>query len=74
MSTQMTVNGVSTCKVAGTENYEKCKLGFGRKRKTMVQYDYRHIDMELFSCVKPTLEECRLARDKWLEKKLRQDK
>ena len=37
---------------------------------TLVQYDYRHpIDRELFSCVKPTLEECRAARDKWLNAK-----
>ena len=32
--------------------------------------DYRHpIDRELFSCVKPTLDECRAARDKWLNAK-----
>ncbi|KAB3914764.1 DUF3873 domain-containing protein [Bacteroides uniformis] len=42
----------------------------GRRRRTLVQYDYRHpIDRELFSCVKPTLDECRAARDKWLNAK-----
>ncbi|KAB3744528.1 DUF3873 domain-containing protein, partial [Phocaeicola vulgatus] len=31
--------------------------------------DYRHTDGELFSCVKPTLEECRRLRDEWLNLK-----
>ena len=38
-------------------------------RKTLVQYDYRHTDGELFSCVKKTLEDCRASRDAWLQKK-----
>ena len=60
MSTRMTINGVSTCQTAGTEKYESFQLG----------YDYRHhTDGELFSCVKPTLDECRAERDKWLNKK-----
>ena len=65
----MTINGVSTCTEAGTEKYESFHSGYGRKRRTLVQYDYRHTDGELFSCVKPTLEECRTARDKWLNNK-----
>ena len=69
MSTRMTINGVSTCQTAGTEKYEHFQLGTGRRRRTLVQYDYRHTDMELFSCVKPTLYECRAERDKWLNKK-----
>ena len=69
MSTRITDNGVSTCRMAGTEKYESFKGGFGRKRRTLVQYDYRHTDGELFSCVKPTLEECRAERDRWLDKK-----
>lgn len=36
-------------------------------RKTVVQYDYRDDRGALFSTVKPTLEKCRTARDKWLE-------
>lgn len=64
MNTRMTINGVSTCQTAGTEKYESFLSGYGRKRRTLVQYDYRHTDGELFSCVKPTLEECRTARDK----------
>ena len=66
MATKMTINGVSTCQSAGTENYEKFQTGIGRRKRTLVQYDYRHTDGELFSCVKPTLDECRAARDKWL--------
>ena len=65
MATKMTINGVSTCQSAGTENYEKFQTGIGRRKRTLVQYDYRHTDGELFSCVKPTLDECRAARDKW---------
>ena len=70
MTTRMTINGVSTCKTAGTEKYESFQSGFGRRKRTLVQYDYRSEDGELFSCVKPTLDECRTARDKWLNKKL----
>lgn len=69
MTTRITINGVSTCTEAGTEKYESFQSGYGRKRRTLVQYDYRHTDGELFSCVKPTLEECRTARDKWLNNK-----
>ena len=67
MTTRMTINGVSTCAEAGTEKYERFQSGIGKR--TLVQYDYRHMDGELFSCVKPTLDECRAARDKWLNAK-----
>ena len=73
MATKMTINGVSTCQSAGTENYEKFQTGIGRRKRTLVQYDYRHTDGELFSCVKPTLDECRAARDKWLPAKERKE-
>ena len=65
----MTINGVSTCTEAGTEKYEKFQTDIGRRKRTLVQYDYRYTDGELFSCVKPTLDECRAARDKWLTEK-----
>ncbi len=68
----MTINGVSTCTEAGTEKYERFQSGIGRRKRTLVQYDYRHTDGELFSCVKPTLDECRAARDKWLNGKGRE--
>lgn len=73
MSTEMTIGGVSTCQTAGTEKYERFQLGTGKRRRTLVQYDYRHTDMELFSCVKPTLGECRAERDKWLMAKSRKE-
>ena len=37
----MTINGVSTCTEAGTEKYEKFQTGIGRRKRTLVQYDYR---------------------------------
>ena len=82
MTTRMTINGVSTCQtagtekyesfqmsMAGTEKYESFQMSIGRKRRTFVQYDYRHTDGELFSCVKPTLDECRRLRDEWIKTK-----
>ena len=51
MTTRMTINGVSTCAEAGTEKYERFQSGIGRRRRTLVQYDYRHTDGELFACV-----------------------
>lgn len=74
MATRMTINGVSTCQTAGTEKYESFQIGFGRKRRTLMQYDYRHTDGELFSCVKPTLGECRRLRDEWLKCKNKEDR
>lgn len=38
-------------------------------KKTLVQYDYRHTDGELFSCVKPTLEACRKEKETWIATK-----
>jgi hypothetical protein len=61
------VNGCSTCK-AGRENWEAFTLrGIGGKPRKAIQYDYRHTNGNLFSCVAPTLEEARARRDKWLE-------
>ncbi len=39
MATEMTINGVSTCQMAGTEKYETFSFSH-RPRKTYVQYDY----------------------------------
>jgi len=55
-------NGCSTTKT-GIENYEILVT----RNRTYYQYDYRHTNGELFSTVKPSLELCRAARDKWLE-------
>lgn len=64
--TSMTVNGVSTTKAPGQEQYETFSRKVGARTKKYVQYDYRHSNGKLFSCVKPTLEACREARDAWL--------
>ncbi|MBS6651032.1 DUF3873 family protein [Alistipes putredinis] len=69
MKTKMTVNGVSVCPM-GEERHEYFTLSLSpRRKKRLCQYDYRHTDEELFSCVAPTLEECRAKRDIWLIKK-----
>ena len=74
MATRMTINGISTCTEAGTEKYERFQLGIGRRKRTLVQYDYRHTDGELFSTVAKTLDECRRRRDEWIAKKERSNK
>jgi hypothetical protein len=51
----------------GSEQYENYSTVINRKY--YYQYDYRHTDGELFSTVKPTLEQCRQARDKWVQEK-----
>lgn len=73
MATRMTENGVSTCRKAGSEQFEKFQTGFGRRKRTLVQYDYRAYDGELFSCVAPTLEECRRKCNGWLSVKERKE-
>lgn len=60
--------GCSIC-TAGSENYETFKARIGRKAVSRVQYDYRHTDGALFSCVGKTLEDCRKRRDIWLKAK-----
>ena len=67
--TKVTVNGVTTTKAPGQEQYETFSRKTGGQAKKYVSYDYRHTDGELFSCVKPTLDACREARDAWLERK-----
>tara|TARA_R110002020_G_scaffold415842_1_gene625104 strand:+ start:440 stop:877 length:438 start_codon:yes stop_codon:yes gene_type:complete len=67
MKTQMTKNGVSTTRELGSEQFETyfSAMSCGTKIKRF-QYDYRHTNGELFSCVKTSLEACRDARDLWL--------
>ena len=55
MATRMTENGVSTCRKAGSEQFEKFQTGFGRRKRTLV--------------VAPTLEECRRKCNGWLSAK-----
>ena len=66
METRMTKNGVTTTNATGQEQYETFTSHLGRKPQRMVQYDYRHTDGRLFSCVRKTLEACRTARNAWL--------
>ena len=61
-------NGVSITQTPGEEKFVKFRLG-AFKGRTFYQYDYRHTDMELFSTVAKTLDECRRRRDEWIAKK-----
>lgn len=56
------IDGCSTIP-AGKEQYEVFTVRCGMQR---VQYDYRTVSGELFSCIGKTLEECREKRSKWL--------
>lgn len=69
MATKLTASGVSTTTIPGTEQYEVFYTGYRTRRKKHYQYDYRHFDGDLFSCVAGTLKECRQRRDEWLNKK-----
>jgi hypothetical protein len=53
----MTVNGVTTTRTPGQEQYETFRSRV--TKETMVAYDYRHTDGELFSCAGKTLDDCR---------------
>lgn len=61
-------NGVSTTQKLGQEQYVTDIAGAFRGKK-YYQYDYRHLDGELFSTIAETLEECRKRRDEWITKK-----
>lgn len=62
------VNGCSIC-AKGTENYESFTTRIGRKRVKRIQYDYRHTNGKLFSCVAKTLEAARAKRDNWIKER-----
>ena len=66
--TKMTKNGVSTTAALGQEQFENFTRKVGRQVKRYVQYDYRHTDGELFSCVRPTLDACRVTHG-WVRKR-----
>lgn len=55
------IKGYSTCPI-GQEKYEF----FCLYTKEFVQYDYRHTNGNLFSCVARTLNKARQRRDNWL--------
>jgi len=56
-------NGCSTCP-KGEERYERNSYFRRGRTETYYEYDYRHTSGALFTCVKPSLEECRAARDR----------
>lgn len=56
--------GCSVCEV-GKENYTTFFAGAFRGT-LYYQYDYRHTDGELFTCIGKSLDECRQKRDVWL--------
>jgi len=66
MTMSMTENGISTTLGLGSEQSEALIIKDGRMTFQCTQYDYRHTDGRLFSCVAPTLEKARAKRDKWL--------
>jgi len=67
MATKMTANGVTTTNTPGQEQYEYFSRKIGGKNKNYCQYDYRHYNGKLFSCIKPTLAICRAKRDAWIK-------
>ena len=60
-------NGCSVCG-KGEEIYTSFRLEY-RPNQLFYQYDYRSNDGDLFSCVSPTLAQCREKRDKWVQAK-----
>lgn len=66
----LTENGLTTTKELGTENYEIFQTRVNGRYQWFVQYDYRHTNGALFSCVAPTLTEARRKRDLQLERGL----
>lgn len=66
---KLTQNGITTTTEPGQEQWETFTAHLSRRPEQRIQYDYRHPDGQLFSCVKKTLAECRAARDQWLKSK-----
>ena len=60
-------NGCSMCREPGEERWEPFFSSVFDIKAYNIQYDYRARNGRLFSCVKPTLEDCRTARDAWLK-------
>ena len=60
------VNGCSTCLV-GQEQYEESWVKHHRFCVKSVQYEYRHTNGNLFSCVAINLYVARQKRDAWVK-------
>ena len=69
----MTINGVSTCQKRQVRKSTKVSnwVSADESAHLCSTTTVHPTDGELFSCVKPTLDECRDARDKWLTAKER---
>jgi len=69
MKTNNSINskGCSVCE-QGQENYTTFRPAH-RPKQLFYQYDYRHTDNTLFTCVARTLEECRSRRNEWIREK-----
>ncbi len=65
--TALTENGITTLTTTGEQHQTFIRTENGKKKK-YVQYDYRHTNGKLFSCIKKTLQACRVARDEWITK------
>ena len=65
------INGCSICPV-GEEQYDFFEVGGypGSLKSTRIQYDYRHSNGKLFSCVATSLEKARERRDAWLSREV----
>ena len=53
----------------GEEQHESYYPASLRGKQKRVQYDYRHWDGELFSCVGKTLADCHAKCDEWIQRK-----
>ncbi len=68
MRKSSSLGAVSTCP-DGEEKYTyfnitpRAKTKLGRR----CQYEYRHLDGQLFTCVGHNLEQCQTKRDEWLK-------
>lgn len=58
------INGCSTTQ-AGKEQFEE----YEHRGQTFFQYDYRHPNGDLFSCVAKSVIEAQAKRDLWMEAK-----
>lgn len=66
--TRLPKKGITTPLSEGLEHYMEF-IFFDSPSESFCQYDDMDVDGKLFFCMKPTLEECRKARDKWIKNK-----
>ena len=59
------IHGCSTCRI-GSEQWEEYYSSI--YLQTMIQYDYRHTDGELFSCTAKSLDKARAKRNLWFKR------